>query len=74
MKFTSSEIRLLRTSREIKQEVIALKMGITKQRYSELENSSNLKDERLLEILEILGYSPQSAKAYLESIPKPISR
>jgi transcriptional regulator with XRE-family HTH domain len=68
---TSQEIRLLRTSRQIKQETIAKCMNITKQRYSELEKKGNLRAERLNEILTILGYTPETAQKYLQSIPPP---
>lgn len=71
MKFTCEEIRLLRASRQIKQETVAHIMGITRQRYSTLENHPNLNNERVLEILKALGYTPQSAKEYLDSIPPP---
>jgi len=74
MKFTPSEIRLLRLSRQLKQQTIGLKMGITKQRYSHLENNPNLKEERIDEILRILGYSPNSARKYLDSIPEPFKQ
>jgi transcriptional regulator with XRE-family HTH domain len=72
MNFTSTEIRLLRASRQMKQQTIATRMGITKQRYSGLENNPNLKNERLNEILEILGYTERSARNYLDSIPIPV--
>ncbi|MBN8853716.1 MAG: hypothetical protein J0H07_17795 [Sphingobacteriales bacterium] len=44
-------------------------MNITKQRYSKLENHSNLSPERVSEILMILGYTYESARKYLDSIP-----
>jgi transcriptional regulator with XRE-family HTH domain len=69
--FSSYEIRLLRMSRQMKQEAIAQKMCITKQRYSELENHQNLRAERVAEILKALGYTFETAKKYLESIPSP---
>ncbi|MCC7400491.1 MAG: helix-turn-helix transcriptional regulator [Chitinophagaceae bacterium] len=71
VKFTCEEIRLLRASRQMKQEVVAQIMGITKQRYSKLENHHNLNYEKVLEILKALGYTPQSAREYLDSIPPP---
>jgi len=71
MIFTSTQIRLLRMSRQLKQEFVGAKMGITKQRYSELENNSNLKEGRLQEILKVLGYTDESARKYLDSIPAP---
>jgi transcriptional regulator with XRE-family HTH domain len=70
-KFSSTQLRLLRFSRQMKQEYIAFKMGISKQRYSELENHKNLRPERVVEILKILGYTVDSATKYLDSIPPP---
>ncbi len=70
---TSKDIRLLRASRQMKQETIARKMHITKQRYSELENHQNLRLERVNEILNILGYTSETAAKYLESIPPLLS-
>ena len=67
--FTSDEIRQLRLSRQIKQEFIAKKMNITKQRYSNLENHKNLREERVSEILAILGYTRETARNYLDNIP-----
>ena len=69
--FTTDEIRLLRLARQIKQEEIARKMGITKQRYSELENHTKLRPERITEILKVLGYTSESARRYLDNIPPP---
>jgi len=66
---TPQHIRLLRASRQMKQETIAKKMAITKQRYSELENHPHLRPERINEILEILGYTLETATKYLDSIP-----
>ena len=71
MKLTNTEIRLLRTSRQMKQEEVACKMGIKKQRYSQLENHKDLSTDRALEILKVLGYTPETAAKYLESIPPP---
>jgi transcriptional regulator with XRE-family HTH domain len=67
--FTARDIRLLRITRQMKQETIAKKMNITKQRYSKLENHGHLRPERVEEILMILGYTYESAKKYLDSIP-----
>ena len=74
MIFSCAELRLLRLSRQMKQEFIAKKMGITKQRYSELESNPNLKEERLDQILEVLGYDRQLARKYLDSIPNPLQK
>ena len=55
----------------MKQEEVAKKMGITKQRYSELENHKTLRQERIIEILKILGYTMETARKYLDNIPPP---
>ncbi len=68
---TPDEIRLLRHSRNMKQLEVAQKMGITRQRYSELENHDHLNPERLNEILKTLGYTMETARKYLDSIPPP---
>lgn len=73
-KLTSTQLRLLRHSRQMKQEQVARKMGIKKQRYSQLENHKELNPERLTEILKVLGYTPETAAKYLESIPPPHKR
>ena len=70
---SSDEIRLLRYSRQMKQEAISKKMGITKQRYSKLENKNNLRQERINEILEVLGYTLKTARNYLDNIPPLVS-
>jgi transcriptional regulator with XRE-family HTH domain len=67
--FSSEQIKMLRHSRHLKQEQVAFNMGITKQRNSELENHKNLRPERVVEILKILGYTMDSATKFLESIP-----
>ena len=67
--FTSDQLRLLRLSRNMKQEFVAAKMGVTKQYYSRLENSNAIPQQRMQEILTILGYTMASAQQYLQSIP-----
>jgi len=67
--FNSNEIRLLRQSQYMKQEEVAKKMGITTQRYSQLENHRNLSIERVNQLLAVLGYTPETAEKYIESIP-----
>jgi transcriptional regulator with XRE-family HTH domain len=69
--FTSEQIRILRLSRHMKQEQVARKMKISKQRYSELENHPRLRPIRVAEILKALGYSVDSAIQFLNAIPPP---
>lgn len=52
----------------MKQEQVALKMDITKQRYSGLEKHKGLRLERITEILKELGYTLETASKYLLSI------
>ena len=67
--FSGNEIRLLRQSRQMKQEEIASKMQITKQRYSQLENHKSLSIERVIQILATLGYTVETAEIYIDSVP-----
>lgn len=67
--FHSDEIRLLRLSRGIKQEVVAKRMRITKQRYSQLENYGNLSETRINQIITALGYTVETAQKFKESVP-----
>ena len=53
----------------MKQEEVARKMGITVQRYSQLENHRTLSIERVNEILTALCYTAATAEKYIESIP-----
>jgi len=57
----------------MKQNEVARKMGITVQRYSQLENHRNLSLKRVNEILIALGYTVATAEKYIESIPLPLS-
>lgn len=68
--FTCNEIRLLRTSRQMKQAQMAKKMGISVQRYSQIETGNSIPDERQKKILSVLGYSEKSARKYLQTIPR----
>ncbi len=70
--FSCNEIRLLRYSRQMKQEVISKKMGISKQRYSVLENHKKLSQLRISEILKVLGYTLKTARNYLDNIRPPL--
>lgn len=69
--FTNDEIRLLRASRNMKQSEVAKKMDISPQRYSDLENQSDLKQGSINRILKVLGYTMESARRYLDNIPPP---
>lgn len=70
-KFTADEIWLLRQSRGMKQKEVARKMNISIQRYSELKNNNNRPDNRTIEILAALNYTPETARKFLDNIPPP---
>jgi transcriptional regulator with XRE-family HTH domain len=55
----------------MKQEEVARKMGIKKQRYSQLENHPNLRKEREEQILTVLGYTMYTAKNIWNQYPPP---
>lgn len=50
-------IKRLRVFKEIKQETIAKKLGISQQAYSKLENCEQISNERIVEILAAMGYT-----------------
>jgi transcriptional regulator with XRE-family HTH domain len=58
----------------MKQEQVARKLGITKQRYSELENHPRLQPNRIEEILKVLGYTADTAAKFLSALPPPPPR
>ncbi len=48
-------IKRLRVFKEIKQETVAKRLGISQQAYSKLENCEQISNERLVEILAAMG-------------------
>jgi len=68
MKFTGNHIRSLRMGKQIKQATVAKKMGITVQRYSQLENNERLPAGRIIEIITILGFTEESAEYFLQFV------
>lgn len=70
--FTSEEIRILRTSRNMKQQEVAKKMDdISVQRYSELENHANLSESQVTRLLKAMGYTIETARKFLDGLPPP---
>ncbi len=65
--FTTDEIRLLRQSRFLNQKQAAAKLGVTRQRWSEMENknSSFVAQARLL---KTLNYTYETAEIFLQII------
>ena len=73
MKFTGYQIRILRMAKQIKQVAIANKMGISPQRYSQLENQPDPTPKRINEMLEIIGFTKESAENFLRLLPPLLS-
>jgi transcriptional regulator with XRE-family HTH domain len=68
-KITPEELRILRLFRNLPQKAVAYKMGISIQRYSELENNQNRSETKTMEILAALGYTIEVAIKILEAFP-----
>ena len=72
--FTGKKLRLLRIARQIKQKEMARKLGVTQQRYSALENSSAITEEKFKAILKILKVSkPEAEKIFAIFSPTAIN-
>jgi transcriptional regulator with XRE-family HTH domain len=56
-------IKRLRMFKEIKQETVAKRLGITQQAYSKLENLDIISGNRLIEILDALNSSLKELEA-----------
>jgi transcriptional regulator with XRE-family HTH domain len=59
--FTGDQLRKLRQIKGIKQEDLAKRLGIKQQRYSVLENSKKVSEEKQRLILQALNYSSEEA-------------
>jgi transcriptional regulator with XRE-family HTH domain len=68
-KITPDELRILRLFRNLPQKAVAYKMGISIQRYSELEKNEKRSDIKTIEILAVLGYTLDAAIEILQSVP-----
>lgn len=67
--FTGEKIRLLRITRHVKQSEMARRLGISQQRYSALENSHSVSEEKQQRIMDVLSYSRQDAQKILALLP-----
>ncbi|MET0393615.1 MAG: helix-turn-helix transcriptional regulator [Chitinophagaceae bacterium] len=67
--FTGEKIRLLRITRHVKQSEMARRLGISQQRYSALENSGFISEEKQVLIMNVLKYSMQDAQRILSVLP-----
>jgi transcriptional regulator with XRE-family HTH domain len=60
------KIAKIRSFKGIKQEALALALGITQQAVSQLENEENISDERLKKVAEALGVTPEIIRGFDE--------
>ena len=60
------KISRLRELRGLKQEAIALELGISQQAVSKLEQSETIEDEELEKVAKVLGVLPEGLKNFSE--------
>lgn len=60
------KIAKIRDFMGIKQEALALKLGVTQQSISKMEQEDELPDEKLKEVADALGISPEAIKNFDE--------
>lgn len=65
-KHIGRNISRIREMREMKQEALAIAMGVSQQTISNIENSESVEDEKLQEIAKILGVTPQAISNFSE--------
>jgi len=59
-------ISRIRELRDMKQEALAIALGVSQQSISNLEGSENVDDEKLTRIAEALGVTPEAIKNFSE--------
>ncbi|MDN3551262.1 helix-turn-helix domain-containing protein [Mucilaginibacter aquaedulcis] len=60
------KISKLRELRGMKQETLALELGISQQAVSKIEQSAEVEDDALAKIANVLGLTPEAIKAFTE--------
>jgi transcriptional regulator with XRE-family HTH domain len=65
-KHIGRNISRIRELREMKQEALAIAMGISQQTVSIMENSETIDEEKLLEVAKALGVSVEAIKNFSE--------
>jgi transcriptional regulator with XRE-family HTH domain len=65
-KHIGRNISRIRELREMKQEALAIAMGVSQQTVSNMENSETIEDEKLLEVAKALGVSAEGIKQFSE--------
>lgn len=65
-KHIGRNISRIRELRDMKQEALAIALGVSQQSISNLEGSENVDDEKLTRIAEALGVTPEAIKNFSE--------
>ena len=65
-KHIGRNISRIRELREMKQEALALAVGVSQQTISNIENSENVEEGKLKEIAKVLGVSAEAIKNFSE--------
>jgi transcriptional regulator with XRE-family HTH domain len=65
-KHIGRNISRIRELREMKQEALAIAMGISQQAVSIMENNETIEDDKLLEVAKALGVSVEGIKQFSE--------
>ena len=65
-KHIGRNISRIREMREMKQEALAIALGVSQQTISNIENSEFVEDEKLREIAKVLGVTPQAINNFSE--------
>lgn len=68
---TGEQVRLLRHARQIKQNEMARRMGVSQQRYSALEKSRKINGAHLEKILSILNFTVAEVTSIFKHLPPP---
>lgn len=68
---TGEQVRLLRHARQIKQNEMARRMGVSQQRYSALEKSRKINGTHLEKILSILNFTVAEVTSIFKHLPPP---
>jgi len=65
-KHIGRNISRIRELRDMKQEALAIALGVSQQSISNLEGSENVDDEKLSRVAEALGVTPEAIKNFSE--------
>jgi transcriptional regulator with XRE-family HTH domain len=63
-KHIGRNISRIRELREMKQEALAMALGVSQQTVSNMENSETIEDEKLLEVAKALGVTAEAIKNF----------